>query len=213
MMRRTLTLTGVALGAVALMSTPALGGYSITQGPGAPTYTDFSLNFDEAGGPTGNVLPDGWLATHGITLDSGVGGGGFVTDWDPILGWNLGDGNAWAGGFGAFMTFDQDLTAMSVQVWDPSGPWSPFGGGLAIYLFNDGMEVATASFDASWGGVGDTWHDMVADGGDVFDEVRILGWGMTPETYMDNLTWNVIPGPGALAFLALGALASRRRRS
>jgi hypothetical protein len=79
-------------------------------------------------------------------------------------------------------------------------------------MFDDGVEVASSFVTPAWGGIGDTWFDITADGGDVFDEVRILGWGFSPTTYADNLSWDVVPGPGSLALLAVAGLVSRRRR-
>jgi hypothetical protein len=211
-MHRSITLTCAALSTAALVSTSVFGGYLVEQGPSAPTYTDYALDFDEPGGPTGMVPPDAWLGTHNLIIDSGVGGGGEVAAFGDLLGWDLGDENSWKGPYGGFMTFQEDLTGMSLEVWDPSGPEEPWGGGMSVYLFNDGIEVAFNFFDAPWGGEGDTWLNLVADGGDVFDEVRILGWGMIPETYMDNMSWDVVPSPGGLAIMALAGLAARGRR-
>ncbi len=208
-----LLLTGLALTSAALVAAPALGGYNLTLSDTATTYSGYTLNFDEVGGPTGPVAPDAWLASHGLMMDSGVGGGGIVDNWGSIQGWDLGDGLSWVGPYGAFMTFDYDLTGFSAEHWDPSGPDSGFGGGFSVFVFNDGAEVASGFFDAAWGGLGDTWIDIATDGGDVFDEVRILGWGFTPETYLDNMSWNEVPAPGSLALLTVaGAVASRRRR-
>lgn len=211
-MQRSL-ITGLALTGAALVAAPALGGYTITVTDTATTYSGYSLNFDEVGGPTGPVTPDAWLASHGLMLDSGVGGGGNVDDWAAFQGWPLGDGLSWLGPFGAFMTFDYDLTGFATEHWDPSGPAGGFGGGFGIYIFDDGVEVGNGFFDAAWGGIGDTWVNITADGGDVFDEVRILGWGMIPETYLDNMSWDQVPAPSSLALLTVaGAVASRRRR-
>jgi hypothetical protein len=137
-----------------------------------------------------------------------------VDDWATITGqpW-LGDANSFYGNFGVFMTFESDLSAMSLEVWDPSGPPSPFGGGLYVYLFDDGVQVGFSEHTPAWGGIGDTWYDILADGGDVFDEVRILGFGFNPTTYADNMSWDVVPGPGCLALLAVAGLVTRRRRT
>jgi hypothetical protein len=208
-----LHLTGLAVSGAALVATPALGGYNVSLSDTATTYSGYTLNFDEVGGPTGNVGADAWLASHGMILDSGVGGGGNVDDWAALQGWPLGDGLSWVGPFGAFMTFDYDLTGFAAQHWDPSGTGGPFGGGFAVVIFDDGIEKGFHFFDAAWGGIGDTWVDISADGGDVFDEVRILGFGSIPETYLDNMSWDQVPAPGSLALLTVaGAVASRRRR-
>lgn len=195
----------------AAVGAPALGGYTTTQGPTAPTYTDWTLNFDEPGGPTGVVSTTAWLASHGLTIDAGD----LVPQVDDFATltaqpW-LGTDNSFYGNFGVFMTFENDLDALSLQVWDPSGPPSPFGGGLYVYLFKDNVQVAFSEHTPAWGGVGDTWFDITADGGDSFDEVRILGFGFFPTTYVDNLSWNQVPGPGGLAFMGLAVVLRRRR--
>ena len=46
----------------------------------------------------------------------------------------------------------------------------------------------------------------------VFDEVRILGFGFTPTTYVDNLSWTKVPSPASAAILGCGALMAGRRR-
>ena len=206
------TTTAAAMSIAAIVGSPALGGYTITQGATAPTYTGFSLNFDEPGGPTGPVATTAWHASHGITIDAGDGAPQ-VDNWDIVhaAGWGLGDNNSFFGNFGVFMTFDNDLTAMSIEVWDPSGPPSPMGGGLLVALFDGGVEVSSTVVTPAWGGFGDSWFDLTTSAGDVFDEVRILGFGFTPTTYADNLSWNVVPGPGSLALLALAGVVGRRR--
>lgn len=195
--------TVLATAAAAFVSTTVLGGYMINQGSSAPTYTDRLLNFDEPGGPTGVVSTDSWLASHGIREMQAGDGVPQVGDFDPIFGggagW-LGDGNSFYGNFGVFMSFDEDVSALSLQIWDPSGPPSPFGGGLNVILFNDGVEVwdlfvQTGDIaEPAWGGIGDEWFDLAASDGDVFDEVRILGFGFTTTS---PGTWRPRPLPAA----------------
>jgi hypothetical protein len=154
-------------------------------------YTDQTLNFDEPGGPVGVVPTDSWAALGLVEMQAGDGVPQ-VGDWDAANGgWGLGDGLSFFGNFGVFMTFDSDLAAISFEVWDPSGPPGPFGGGLAIFLFDDGVEVASGFFTPAWGGIGDSWYDITVDGGDAFDEVRVLGFGFFPTTYMDNISWDM----------------------
>jgi hypothetical protein len=211
-----------AIVTAALTGGPVLGGYTITQGSSATPYTDHVLNFDEVGGPTGVVSADAWLGSHGIAelqagdlvpqvdnYDATLGGGG---------GWLGGNTNAFFGNFGVFMMLDHDATEMSMQIWDPSGPPSFFGGGLNVFLFNDGVQVHDLFVQngdiatPAWGGIGDSWFDITTSGGDVFDEVRILGFGFGPTTVMDDLSWNQVPAPGALALFGLAGLGARRRR-
>lgn len=137
----------------------------------------------------------------------------FVGDNDtPNGGWGLGTGNSFYGAFGVFMTFSTDLDALSLQVWDPSGAPSPIGGGAVAFTYNDGVEVSNFAFEPAWGGLGDTWLNITADGGMVFDEVRILGFGFFPTTVVDNLSWNAVPTPRAAALMGVAGLASARRR-
>lgn len=218
------TINLAALAGAALFGGSAFAGYTITQGASAPTYTDHVLNFDEPGGPSGVVSPDAWATSHGISEMQAGDLVPQVDNYDAIFGggggWLGGNTNAFFGNFGVFMTLDHDVSAMSLQVWDPSGPPSFFGGGLNVILFNDGVEVWDLFVQTgdiatpAWGGVGDEWFDIATTDGAVFDEVRILGFGFGPTTFVDNLSWDVasVPAPGALALLGLAGLTGTRRR-
>ncbi len=209
-MNRTIALG--ALAASAGLAAHANASYTITQSATpAPTYST-SLTFDEPGGPTGDVSTDAWLDSHCVIIDSGEGTR-YVSDatTTPGQSW-LGTGNSYYAPYGVFMTFTQPLTAFSAQFWDPSGPPTFFGGGLAVILFNDGVDVASTFTTPAWGGVGSTWFDCVATDGMVFDEIRVLGFGFFPTTYMDNASWNKVPAPGAAALLGVAGLAGLRRR-
>jgi hypothetical protein len=128
----------------------------------------------------------------------------------PGFGW-LPDSNAFIGGFGVFMNFENDITEMSAQVWDNSGPATLFGGGMFLVLLNDGVEVSFNLIEnPAFGGVGDSWFNITTDGGDVFDEVRFVGAGFAgPLTIMGQASWNAVPAPGAAALLGLGGSPPR----
>ncbi len=203
--------TTSAIGIIALAAGSSLGAITVSQGSSAITYST-TLNFDELGGPTGAVSTDAWAALGVTELQSGDGA--------PSVGDNSGAGpwigtsNSFFGNFGIFMTFDSDLTNFSAQIWDPSGPGSFFGGGMIGVAFNDGVEVGSFFSDAgpAWGGLGDEWWDFTATDGDVFDEIRILGFGFSPTTYGDNMSWNAVPTPSSIAILGFAGVATSRRR-
>lgn len=194
----------------AAMTSAAVADITITQAASGTTYST-TLNFDEAGGPVGSGLANDAFASTGLA-DMAAGDGNNVVG-DFVEPW-IGTDNAFFGNFGIFMTFDTDLTSFSAQVWDPSGPPGPIGGGLGIFVFNDGTEVANSFITPSWGFVGDEWIDISATDGMVFDEIRLVGFGFTATTYADNLSWNAVPAPSGLALIGLtGCIAGRRRRT
>jgi hypothetical protein len=198
--------------ALALTAGSAAADVTVSQGSSASTYST-TLNFDEAGGPTGVVAPNSWAGIGLADIQSGTGSGA-VADVSGIYPW-VNSGNAFEGAFGVFMTFDTDLTDFSAQVWDPSGPGSFIGGGMIAVAFHDGIEVGSFFSDAgpAWGGLGDEWWSISGTDGDVFNEVRILGFGFSPTTYIDNVSWNAVPTPSSVALLSFaGVAASRRRR-
>ncbi len=197
----------------AAVAVPATANITITQGTSAPTYSSV-LNFDEPGAPTGNNLPgDSWTAWGMAELVSGEGSN-FVGDpvGNPALAWAAGD-NIFYGTFGAYMTLDTDVTEFSMQYWDSSGPATFSGGGALVVALNDGVEVGSLFIDnPAWGGFGDSWFNIVATDGMVFDEVRALGFGFFPEAVVNNLSWNAVPTPGAGALMGIAGLATLRRR-
>lgn len=203
----------VAALAVALISAPAWASYTITQqGAAAPTYST-TLNFDEVGGPTGVVATNVFA---GIGLDVFQSGTGDQSIGDnSVFEPSLPSDNTAFMNFGMFLTFGSDLTEMSFQGWDPSGPGGPFGGGANLILFDNGVEVGNLFHTPAWGGFGDSWYNITTSGGMVFDEVRFLGFGFTPTTVVDNLSWNAVPEPTSLVLLTMTGvgLMIRRRRS
>jgi len=174
-----------------------------------------TLNFDEVGGPTG-VLPfppyQPWLSSHGLSITSGEGSR-VVNDFSsqPGFGW-LGNGFAMAGPFGLYLDFAQPITSFSFQYWDASGPGGPFGGG-ALVLVGDENNPDAFMFlsNPAFGGAGNPNFNITTTGGSTFTHVRLVGFGFTPDAYMDNLSWEV-PAPGAAALLGIGGLSCLRRR-
>lgn len=203
----------VTIAGIAMAAGAASAQITITQqNAAAPTYST-TLNFDEVGTATGANSTDAWAGLGLAIADSGAGNGFNVGDWDGALGgWGLGSGNSALVEFGMFSTWDSDLSEFSVQVWDPSGAPSPFGGGLGVFVFNDGVEVAGGTYSPAFGGLGDSWFNITSAGGAAFDEVRILGFGFDPSTFVDNLSWNAVPSPASAALLGMGGLVATRRR-
>ena len=200
---------GISL--IALVAGTSMGSINITQGASGTTYGT-TLNFDEVGGPTGpGIAQNAWVGIGLADMAAGDGNN-FVGDNATLFGPWIGTGNSFFGNFGIFMTFDSDLSNFSGQFWDPAGPPSPFGGGMGIFVFNDGVEIASSFVTPSWQGVGDEWVDVSATGGMVFDEIRVLGFGFDATTFADNLSWNAVPAPSGLAFLSIGGLVGARRR-
>ena len=208
--------TTIVIAALGAASSSAFAGYTITQqNAAAPTYGT-TLNFDEPGTPTGIVPTDTWSSLGLVEMQAGDQQP-IVDDFSGLYPW-VNDGNAFYGNFGVFMTFDTGLTEMSIRVWDPSGEPSFFGGGLNVILLNDGelvWDLGTQNgeiAEPAWGGLGDSWFNITTTDGMVFDEVRILGFGFTPTTFVDNISWNPIPTPGTLAVVGLAGLGAVRRR-
>lgn len=203
----------------ALLPVTAMAQYTISAGDSpAPTYHT-TLTFDEPGGPVGAGVPsNAWADSHGISaLDAGDGFS-YVHELhdQPGFGW-LPDNNVFQGNFGVFITFEESLTAFSAQVWDNAGPnIPPFpGGGMIVALHNDGAEVAQTLIQTpAFGPSGDSWFDITASGGLVFDEVRFVGQiNGGAMTIINDISFNTIPAPGTGVMIAgCGLLSARGRR-
>lgn len=201
--------------ACAATASPALAGYTVTSSDApAPTYST-TLNFDEGGVPVGTAIGSDAFASFGVSSLAAGDGFNRIENFSstPGFGW-LPDSNAFIGGFGVFMNFENDITEFSAQVWDNSGPATLFGGGMFLVLLNDGVEVSFNLIEnPAFGGVGDSWFNITTDGGDVFDEIRFVGAGFAgPLTIMGEASWNAVPAPSAFALLGLGGLVATRRR-
>lgn len=131
------------------------------------------------------------------------------TSWDNS-GYLVTSGVAIAGGAPASFTGSRSIGSRNASLQTPS----PLGGGALIAVYDDGAEVGSLIVNpVFFPGEAGTWFDITTGGGMVFDEVRFLGFGFSPASYVDNLTWNAVPAPGSVALLGLGgAFASRRRR-
>jgi len=115
-----------------------------------------------------------------------------------------------------WMTFDTPIDSASFDLaFYENGPW----GGIdwVVDAVRDGEVVATASSTIADGGGRDnpTWITMSIDGV-VFDELHVYSWLNNDYTaargMIDDLTFNTVPAPGAIAGITLGACLRRRRR-
>tara|TARA_B100001059_G_scaffold211608_1_gene226087 strand:- start:243 stop:881 length:639 start_codon:yes stop_codon:yes gene_type:complete len=206
----------LAAGLVVGLTTAANADYSFSQSADqAPTYST-TLNFDEPGGPTGVVDQTAWQAGYGLQMFDGLGPSTFVGDLNSTLGypWLPTDNSAF-GMFGIYLKFDTAVDHLSFQAWDNSGDPSPMGGGFSVLLLNPDFSSYAQSdtYTPAWGGIGDTWYDVQAGGGDSFDFVFVTGWGFSPETVIDNMSWTTVPAPGSIALFGVALLGNRRRRS
>ncbi len=107
--------------------------------------------------------------------------------------------------------FVDDIQQLNLQVFSEGGqpPW----GGTILDFFLDGNFVGNTSFYAAW--TDNTQGEWVTIGGtanEVFDEVRIYHYVGGDTAYIDNMTWQSVPTPGALALLGLAGVLTRRHR-
>lgn len=202
-----------ALTAAGALASSAMAGVTITNPASAPAPYSMTLNFDEPGGPTGDVTGNEWTDICITSLVSGSGAQAVANlSGNPGFGW-LPNNNVFYAPFGAYLNFSQPLTAFACQYWDSSGPATFTGGGAAVIALSGGEEVGSVFLDnPAFGGVGNSWFNIVAAPGMTFDEVRLVGFGFFPEAYVDNISFNKIPTPGASALFALGGVALMRRR-
>ncbi|MHC5114302.1 MAG: dockerin type I domain-containing protein [Planctomycetota bacterium] len=182
------------MAAAITLSGTAFGGYTITQSPTPDNvYSGHSITFDDAGVPVG-VSEDPWThyqASDGIWFTSG---NGFMVadDWDALAGIDAGqgDGNQLTGGFSVRMHFDAPIQELSWQGWADGSPAPPFGG-INVFVFSEGVQVAAYSGFSPFGGAGDEWFNVVADGEDTFDEIVFFNGAFSSfQSYVDNVTFN-----------------------
>jgi MYXO-CTERM domain-containing protein len=208
-MKTACTLAGAA--AALTLSTVAQAGYSIVQGPSAPSYSQ-TLTFDGQG-PTGNNLPQNSWAAFGVASIFSGEGSNSVLDQSTNFPWLTNTTNSYWGPFGVNIEFGYEVSSASLQAWDNGGPPSPIGGGSVIRLKKNNVEVGSLVYTGAWGGVGNPWFNITTTGGDTFDSIVVFGntFGF-PQTIVDNISWNAVPTPGALALLGLAGIVGRRRR-
>lgn len=209
--------SGLALG-LGLFATLAVAGSASAsfvisqQAAPAPTYSNL-ITFDEPGTPTG-VVPNSTWSDLGITITDGVNPNAVVIgDVSGTFPW-INTGNVAEGSFGIQLSWESAVTELSFQAWDPSGPPTPFGGGVFVVLLDENdNELDGGAFTGAWGGLGNTWFNITTSGASSFRKAVIFNNSFGNSTsWVDNISWNAIPSPGALALLALGALGGGRRR-
>jgi len=200
------TFSVLAASACTAIAGQALAAVTATQGASAPTFSE-AITFDEAGTPTG-LVPSNYWASQGITITDGSNPSVPVGNVNGMFPWvdnsNVADGSS----FGLFLTFAPNATEVSFQLWSSAGAPGPFGG---LYIYANDQFVN--SFTPAWGGTGDTWYTVSTTDGSEITSLAIIGGGIfPPAVFMDNLSWNQIPAPGALALLGLALAGTRRRR-
>lgn len=226
-------LSGFLVGALALICSPAFAGYVATQTVApAPAYGT-TLNFDEVGGPVPGTYPGNyhtnWNASHGVDVRINfpgqflfLGDVGAEAHPLPTNPGDIGTANAIYGDGGLSLHFVNPTTELSFRGWGEApgnGPNATF-----LILYSGGSEVFNSSSFANgmprmeWPGNGNSqgeWYNVVATGGDTFDEVRFFTQSFSlNDTAMDDLSWNSVPEPTSLMLLSsvFGIAMLRRRR-
>lgn len=204
----------IALIGLAVAAAPTLADVTVSVGASAPTYGT-SLNFDEPGGPTGSGIAQNSWSSIGISALYGLDGNTFVDNLNgnPGFGW-LPDNNVMVGNFGLAVEFDTDVTEFSAQVWDNAGPADFISGGMIAIAEKDGVEVGSFFWEFPiFGPGGDNWFNFTTTDGDSFDRVAFVGFAfVSPQTIIDNISFNTVPVPGTATLLGCGLLAASRRR-
>ena len=204
----------ISLVGLAFASSIACASVDVSVGASAPTYGT-TLNFDEAGGPTGSgIANDSWSGI-GVSSLYGLDGNTFVDNLNatPGFGW-LPNNNVMVGNFGVAIEFDTDVTEFSAQVWDNAGPADFISGGMIAVAEKDGVEVGSFFWEFPiYGPGGDNWFNFTTSGGDFFDRVAFVGFAfVSPQTIIDNISFNTVPVPGTASLLGCGLLTLSRRR-
>ncbi|MFO0859066.1 MAG: hypothetical protein U0570_00820 [Phycisphaerales bacterium] len=199
----------------ATLASNAGAAFTITQSAvAAPTYSNL-LTFDAPGTPTGEVPSDSWTSYGISAIYTGENAAAsFVTQANttPGYGW-LGTGNVCAGAYGVYMKFSSEVSQLSAQYWDDSGPGSFFGGGAAIVLLKGDVEVGSLFINSpAFSPTAKPWFNITGGAGETFDEIRFVGFGFFPTAYIDNVSWTSVPSPAGACLLGLAGLMGTRRR-
>lgn len=201
-----------ALAAAAVLTAGASAAVTVSQGVSAPTYGT-QLNFESVA--TGFYAANTWAGLGLSSITDGANPGVSIVDVSAVNPWvtsNVADGFA----FGLFLTFSQDATEASFQLWSSAGPPGPFGGLSVLALdANDNVVGSLGVSTPVWvTNPNNGWINITTSGGDSFSQIRIVYGGFgSPQLFADNFSWNLVPTPGAAAMLGLGLLGARRRRA
>ncbi|MBX3373845.1 MAG: hypothetical protein KF817_08415 [Phycisphaeraceae bacterium] len=188
--------------------------FSVTQtSEPAPQYANL-VTFDEPGTPTGWV-PFGLYQSVGFNMASTDDPSGFnIGDVSDAFPW-LGTGNVAYASSGLLLRFHHGgARRVSFQGWGDAGPAGPFGGFLVWILDEEGNVLSEYdTFTPAWDGLGNTWYNIAAYGSARVQYLLISNKGdEAGDTYIDNLSWSLVPAPGAFALFAVAGLARARRR-
>ncbi len=198
-------------GTCVALAAPAAAAIVVSQQAAqAPTYATFlDFNSETPGFKAANT----WAGLGLASLTDGGNPGVSIADPSGSFPWinsNAADGF----NFGLFFAFSAPITEASFQLWSSAGPPGPFGGLSLIFLdANDNILHVQGVTTPVWGGAGNSWFNVTTNGGSEFTQIRVIygGFGQ-PQLWMDNISWNAVPTPGALALLGLAAFGGSRRR-
>ncbi len=214
--------TSFAAGVLALFmtATSVFGGYMVTQtaAPGFPPLNGPYITFDEPNVPTGFVGDPFTFYQNSDDVIFTSGNGLLVVAPNVAATGGLGSGNQLEGGFQVNMTFTQPVDALTFQGWATGSANPPFGGWSVVVRDQNGNSVfqTLGNPGVPFGGAGNEWFNVRADGGDNFWGVTFFNGAFNSfSSYVDNVNFRVVPEPNALGLgllASLAGLAFRRRR-
>lgn len=208
-MRSSLLSAFAVIGAgIAITSTASAAIVVTQQAAAAPTYSTL-INFNDLA--PGTYAGNTWAAQGLTTLTDGANPSVSIENVSGSFPWiptNAANGF----NFGLFFAFANDVTEASFQIWT-SAQSGPFGGvGINFFDANDNL-LHSAAVSQVWGGTGNSWINVTTNGGSSFAKMSIAygGFGF-PQLFVDNVSWNAVPAPGALALLGVAMVGGSRRR-